>query len=98
MVANNNDMIDQKTPLIGSHQQQQYNSTPKPPVSRPKYKRRRSSFDAATYNSAGQSPGYVRSSAASSYHEPLTLSDSGLNLSKLLALTICMAGVQFTCK
>ncbi|KAG2224782.1 hypothetical protein INT45_005306 [Circinella minor] len=98
MVGNNNDMIDQKTPLIGSQQQQQqqYNTTPKPPVSRPKYKRRRSSFDASTYNSAGQSPSYVRSSAASSYHEPLTLSDPGLNLSKLLALTICMAGVQFT--
>ncbi|KAI9258004.1 major facilitator superfamily domain-containing protein [Phascolomyces articulosus] len=87
--------VDQKTPLIGQ-QQQHYNTTPKPPVSRPKYKRRRSSFDASTYNSAGQSPGYVRSSAASSYHEPLTLSDPGLDLQKLLGLTICMAGVQFT--
>lgn len=73
-------------------------TTNKPPVSRPKYKRRRSSFDASTYNSAGHSPAYVRS-AASSFHERLSLADDpGLSLSKILGLTICMAGVQFTCK
>ncbi|KAI9474856.1 major facilitator superfamily domain-containing protein [Zychaea mexicana] len=95
-----NAAADQKTPLLGSGGggggNQHYSTTPRPPVSRPKYKRRRSSFDASTYNSAGQSPGYVRSSAASSIHEPLTLSDPGLDLRRLLGLTICMAGVQFT--
>ena len=102
MAGNSNEASDTKAPLLGQHQQQQqqhhYNTTARPPVSRPKYKRRRSSFDASTYNSAGQSPGYVRSSAASSFHEPLTLTDPGLSLSKILGLTVCMAGVQFTCK
>ncbi|KAI8136533.1 major facilitator superfamily domain-containing protein [Fennellomyces sp. T-0311] len=94
MAGNSNEASDTKTPLLGQ-QQHHYNTTARPPVSRPKYKRRRSSFDASTYNSAGQSPGYVRSSA-SSFHEPLVLSDPGLSLSKILGLTICMAGVQFT--
>ncbi|CDS07077.1 hypothetical protein LRAMOSA09600 [Lichtheimia ramosa] len=102
---------DAKTPLLGSghHHHHHYatttttnntntaaTTTNKPPVSRPKYKRRRSSFDASTYNSAGHSPAYVRS-AASSFHERLSLEDDpGLSLSKILGLTICMAGVQFT--
>lgn len=102
---------DAKTPLLGSgHHYHHHHATTtnntntaatttnKPPVSRPKYKRRRSSFDASTYNSAGHSPAYVRS-AASSFHERLSLEDDpGLSLSKILGLTICMAGVQFTCK
>lgn len=75
---------DQKTPLL---QQQQH----KPPVSRPKYRRRRSSFDPSTYNSTGQSLPYVKPSQ-------LETTDPGLSLLQILGLTICMAGVQFTCK
>lgn len=73
--------INSKTPLIS-----------KPPVTRPKHKRRRSSFEASTYNSTGQAPSYVK--------EPLSDLESitpGLNLLQLLSLTVCMAGVQFTC-
>lgn len=91
---------DQKTGLLSGHHSPHYSSTAndsKPPVSRPKYKRRRSSFDASTYNSTGQSPGYVKSSA-SSVQEPLATSDAGLTVLQILGLTICMAGVQFTCK
>lgn len=72
-----------KTPLLGSK---------KPPLSRPKYLRRRSSFEASTYNSAGKSLSYSRSIQ----DEDTTI--PGLNLWKMLTLTICMAGVQFTCK
>ncbi|KAI8140869.1 major facilitator superfamily domain-containing protein [Fennellomyces sp. T-0311] len=70
---------NQKTPLL-QH---------KPPVSRPKYKRRRSSFDPTTYNSTGQSLPYVKPSQ-------LETTDPGLGLAQILGLTICMAGVQFT--
>ncbi|KAG1457148.1 hypothetical protein G6F46_007409 [Rhizopus delemar] len=72
--------INSKTPLLS-----------KPPVTRPKHKRRRSSFEASTYNSTGQAPSYVK--------EPLSDLESitpGLNLLQLLSLTVCMAGVQFT--
>ncbi|KAI9266917.1 major facilitator superfamily domain-containing protein [Phascolomyces articulosus] len=72
---------DQKTPLL----QQQH----KPPVSRPKYRRRRSSFDPSTYNSTGQSLPYVKPNQ-------LETTDPGLGLLQILGLTICMAGVQFT--
>lgn len=72
-----------KTPLIPNK---------KPPVSRPKQHRRRSSFEAPTYNSAGQAPSYVK--------EPMNATETdspGLSLLQLLTLTVCMAGVQFTC-
>ena len=78
------DKVDQQTPLLQGQQH-------KPPVSRPKYKRRRSSFDPSTYHSTGQSLPYVKSSH-------LKTADPGLTLVQLLGLTICMAGVQFTCK
>ncbi|KAI7864799.1 hypothetical protein BDF14DRAFT_1132122 [Spinellus fusiger] len=70
-----------KTPLLNK----------KPPVSRPKYKRRRSSFDPSTYNSTQQPVGYVKPS-------DIDPSLPGLNLMKIIALTLCMGGVQFTCK
>lgn len=75
-------MTDAKTPLLSGR---------KPPVSRPKNRRRRSSFEASTYNSTA-AINYVR--------EPTTQERSGpgLTLVQLLALTVCMAGVQFTCK
>ncbi|KAI7883095.1 MFS general substrate transporter [Lichtheimia hyalospora FSU 10163] len=76
------DKVDQQTPLLQGQQH-------KPPVSRPKYKRRRSSFDPSTYHSTGQSLPYVKSSH-------LETADPGLTLVQLLGLTICMAGVQFT--
>jgi solute carrier family 45 protein 1/2/4 len=72
-----------KTPLLGGK---------KPPLSRPKYQRRRSSFEASTYNSAGKSLSYSKSAQ----DEDTTI--PGLTLWKILTLTICMAGVQFTCK
>ncbi|KAI8377773.1 major facilitator superfamily domain-containing protein [Radiomyces spectabilis] len=75
---------NQKTPLLNSQ-----NSGKKPPLSRPKYKRRRSSFDPSTYNSTGQALGFVKSAESTS-------SGPGLNLLQILTLTICMAGVQFT--
>ncbi|CEI91564.1 hypothetical protein RMCBS344292_05848 [Rhizopus microsporus] len=71
-----------KTPLVPKK---------KPPVSRPKQHRRRSSFEAPTYNSAGQAPSYVK--------EPMNATEidsPGLSLLQLLTLTVCMAGVQFT--
>ncbi|KAI8063324.1 major facilitator superfamily domain-containing protein [Gongronella butleri] len=73
-------MTDAKTPLLSGR---------KPPVSRPKNRRRRSSFEASTYNSTA-AINYVR--------EPTTQERSGpgLTLVQLLALTVCMAGVQFT--
>lgn len=72
-----------KTPLLGK----------KPPTSRPKNHRRRSSFEASTYNSAGSSLSYSK--------KKQVLDDAsvpGLTLLQILTLTICMAGVQFTCK
>lgn len=76
-------MTGSKIPLL--------NNGSKPPVRRPKYSRRRSSFEASTYNST----------SAISFVKQLTpqeQSEPGLNLIQMLALTICMAGVQFTCK
>ncbi|KAG1445103.1 hypothetical protein G6F56_010030 [Rhizopus delemar] len=72
-----------KTPLLSSK---------KPPVSRPRNQRRRSSFEASTYNSAGQAPSYVKESTNSIEVDV----SSGLGLFQLLLLTVCMAGVQFT--
>ncbi|KAI7892801.1 major facilitator superfamily domain-containing protein [Mucor mucedo] len=61
----------------------------KPPRStRPKARRRRSSFDPATYNSIGTIADTP--SDGGSGREP------GLSLAQILGLTICMAGVQFT--
>lgn len=71
-----------KTPLLGK----------KPPVSRPKNLRKRSSFDATTYNSAGGGNVSYKKDKITDQNVP------GLNLLKLLTLTVCMAGVQFTCK
>lgn len=75
-----------KTPLLGGK---------KPPVSRPKAHRRRSSYEASTYNSGAMS-------RSLSYTKKQVLEEDqhipGLNLLQLLTLTICMAGVQFTCK
>lgn len=71
-----------KTPLLGK----------KPPVSRPKAHRRRSSYEASTYNAAG--------GRSLSYTKKQVLDEDsnipGLSLLKLLTLTVCMAGVQFT--
>ncbi|KAI8978424.1 major facilitator superfamily domain-containing protein [Pilobolus umbonatus] len=73
--------IDSKTPLL--HQK-------KPPVSiRPRNPKRRSSFEASTYNSAGQPHSYIKPVVDDS-------ATPGLNLLQMLALTVCMAGVQFT--
>lgn len=73
-----------KTPLLQNK---------KPPVSRPKAHRRRSSFEASTYNSAGRSISYTKNQVLEE-----DASIPGLTLLKILTLTICMAGVQFTCK
>lgn len=72
-----------KTPLLAGK---------KPPLSRPKAQRRRSSFEASTYNSAGRSLSYSKKAQEEDTSVP------GLDLLKILTLTICMAGVQFTCK
>ncbi|KAI8341094.1 hypothetical protein BC941DRAFT_200761 [Chlamydoabsidia padenii] len=76
-------MTDSKAPLL--------NHSGKPPVHRPKYSRKRSSFEASTYNSTS-ALGYIKQSA------PQEPSDPGLSLIQMLILTVCMAGVQFTCK
>ena len=81
--------LDSKTPLL------QEQKAKKPPVSRPKHKRRRSSFDASTYNSTG-STGQSMTSIAD--HCKSEHTDPGLTLIQILTLTLCMAGVQFTCK
>ncbi|KAI8367525.1 major facilitator superfamily domain-containing protein [Radiomyces spectabilis] len=73
----------QKTPLLE-------HANKKPPLSRPKAHRRRSSFEASTYNSAGRSMTYVKP------FDPVPTTDPGLSFAKILALTVCMAGVQFT--
>lgn len=73
-----------KTPLLGK----------KPPVSRPKNQRRRSSFEASTYNSAGGSLSYSKQKQVLDIDSGIP----GLTLLEILTLTICMAGVQFTCK
>lgn len=70
-----------KTPLLAGK---------KPPVSRPKAHRRRSSFEASTYNSAGRSLSYSKKAQEEDTSTP------GLSLWKILTLTVCMAGVQFT--
>lgn len=74
-------MTNEQSPLLQQN---------KPPVSRPKYKRRRSSFDPSTYNSIGTVPDAIANQE--------TTRESGLNLLQILGLTVCMAGVQFTCK
>jgi solute carrier family 45 protein 1/2/4 len=61
----------------------------KPPVRRPKVQRKRSSFEASMYHTTGYTPNYVTDA------DTIT---PGLNLLQLLTLTVCMAGVQFTCK
>ncbi|KAI7900907.1 major facilitator superfamily domain-containing protein [Cokeromyces recurvatus] len=61
----------------------------KPPISRPKPRRRRSSFDPSTYNSIGN----ITLSGNSEGEE---VNREGLHLLEILGLTICMAGVQFT--
>lgn len=62
----------------------------KPPRSRPKNRRRRSSFDPSTYNSIG--------TIADTPSNQDVAKEAGLTLMQILGLTICMAGVQFTCK
>ncbi|KAG0746441.1 hypothetical protein G6F57_000511 [Rhizopus arrhizus] len=71
-------MTSEQSPLLNQ----------KPPVSRPKYKRRRSSFDPSTYNSIGTVPDAINNQD--------TTRESGLSLIQILGLTVCMAGVQFT--
>lgn len=73
-----------KTPLLNK----------KPPVSRPKNLRKRSSFDATTYNSAGGGNLSYSKDKKGAVDQTIP----GLDLIKLLTLTVCMAGVQFTCK
>lgn len=75
--------MSESSPLL---QQQQ----PKPPLSRPKNRRRRSSFDPTTYNSIG--------TIADTPSNTDVAREAGLSLTQILGLTICMAGVQFTCK
>ncbi|KAG2198769.1 hypothetical protein INT47_010555 [Mucor saturninus] len=75
-------MPDTKTPLLGK----------KPPTSRPKNQRRRSSFEASTYNSAGRSLSYSKKKQLLDEDASIP----GLTLLQILTLTICMAGVQFT--
>ncbi|KAI9472110.1 MAG: major facilitator superfamily domain-containing protein [Benjaminiella poitrasii] len=65
----------------------------KPPVSRPKVRRRRSSFDPSTYNSIGNT---IVSTTSASDEEGTRRKGDGLDLLQILGLTICMAGVQFT--
>ncbi|KAL9539383.1 hypothetical protein MBANPS3_010290 [Mucor bainieri] len=60
----------------------------KPPLSRPKNRRRRSSFDPSTYNSIG--------TIADTPSTQDVAREAGLGLMQILGLTICMAGVQFT--
>ncbi|CAO0796629.1 unnamed protein product [Mucor circinelloides] len=60
----------------------------KPPLSRPKNRRRRSSFDPSTYNSIG--------TIADTPSTQDVAKEAGLDLIQILGLTICMAGVQFT--
>ncbi|OBZ87809.1 General alpha-glucoside permease [Choanephora cucurbitarum] len=60
----------------------------KPPVSRPKARRRRSSFDPSTYHSIG--------TIADAPSTENVSRETGLTLMQILGLTICMAGVQFT--
>lgn len=62
----------------------------KPPLSRPKPRRRRSSFDPTTYNSVG--------TIIDTPSNGDVAKEAGLSFIQILALTICMAGVQFTCK
>ncbi|KAI8332402.1 major facilitator superfamily domain-containing protein [Chlamydoabsidia padenii] len=62
----------------------------KPPLRRPNCDRHRSSFGASTYNSSGQSTGYLKTKKTEHDTHP------GLTTSQLLCLTLCMAGVQFT--
>lgn len=62
----------------------------KPPRSRPKNRRRRSSFDPSTYNSIG--------TIVDTPSNQDVAKEAGLTLMQILGLTICMAGVQFTCK
>ncbi|KAI8973613.1 major facilitator superfamily domain-containing protein [Mycotypha africana] len=78
-----------KTPLLGNNSSG--GSNKKPPVSRPKYQRRRSSFEASTYNSQVVATSYT---ATKSHGEDTNI--PGLHLLQLLTLTVCMAGVQFT--
>ncbi|KAI9032668.1 major facilitator superfamily domain-containing protein [Phycomyces nitens] len=78
---------NQRTPLLAESSGAK---SAKPPVSRPRVRRRRSSFEASTYNSTGQL------FQATPKEDPGT--EPGLSLLQILALTLCMAGVQFTCK
>jgi hypothetical protein len=74
-------MSSEQSPLL---------SQKKPPRSRPKHIRRRSSFDPSTYNSVG--------TIADTTSTQDVAKEAGLGLFQILGLTICMAGVQFTCK
>lgn len=74
----------EQSPLLQQQQQQ------KPPLSRPKARRRRSSFDPSTYNSIG--------TIVDTPSTQDVAKEAGLDLMQILGLTICMAGVQFTCK
>ncbi|RCI03057.1 hypothetical protein CU098_011948, partial [Rhizopus stolonifer] len=73
--------LTEHSPLLQEQQQ-------KPPVSRPKNRRRRSSFDPSTYNSIG-----TIVETPSGQH---VAREAGLDLMQILGLTVCMAGVQFT--
>jgi solute carrier family 45 protein 1/2/4 len=77
-------MNSEQSPLLSQQQKQ------KPPRSRPKHIRRRSSFDPSTYNSIGN--------IADTPSTQDVAKEAGLGLLQILGLTICMAGVQFTCK
>ncbi|KAI7901771.1 major facilitator superfamily domain-containing protein [Cokeromyces recurvatus] len=81
--------INVKTPLLGERKSNKNNN--KPPVTRPIYQRRRSGFEASTYNSTGKAISYAK--------QKVNIDDSnipGLSLFEILTLTVCMAGVQFT--
>ncbi|KAI7864887.1 major facilitator superfamily domain-containing protein [Spinellus fusiger] len=71
--------MDVKVPLLRK----------KPPMTRYQMKRSRSSFEASTYNSTTPTLFHAKPTTETIRDDP------GLHLSQLLALTLCMAGVQF---
>lgn len=82
-------------PLLGG-QPSSSNGRSKAPISRPTYRRRRSSFDVTVYN-AGTVP-WVKENELGSTEVQKPSDQPGLSLAQILLLTVCMAGVQFTCK
>lgn len=85
---------DDNTPLLRSQNAAGGKSRSKPALTRPAHRRRRSSFDATVYN-AGTVP-WIQEDIQTR-EDQKAQDQTGLSLSQILLLTICMAGVQFTC-